>query len=291
MFNRILKAIARWWNSPTVPTTPPVESDPILPASSSTVPYGKDPAQYFTLNLPARRASELLALFLIAHGGGWWQGDADAPNVVDAKKAWLNPMGIAFGSISYRLGTRSTPKIDPYMEAQDVAAALAYLRKHGAELGIDVDRIALAGHSAGGQLTAEGITALGVEVACYLGLDTACYSVPDAMRLNIRDPDLKQIYVDAFGTDPAFQAKCDPLGNMKSAPPPMLLACSTQRGKANIAQANVFAEKARSFDTPAEVIEVDLPHGEMNSKLGTTDTPVAADYTARVQDFVLRWIG
>ena len=177
------------------------------------------------------------------------------------------------------------------MEAQDVADLVAYLRAHADELGIDMDRFVLAGHSAGGELTAQAITVLGVKANGYLGLDSACYSVPDAMRVPIRDPELKQIYLDAWGTDPAYWAKCDPLGNMASAPPPMLLACSTDRGMANKPQADAFAAKARTFDVQADVIEVDLKHGEMNSMLGRTDTPEAADYTAKAMDFVRKCIG
>jgi acetyl esterase/lipase len=268
-----------------------VDPDPVLPAKVLTIQWGKDPQQTVTLYMPARRASERVAIFLLFHGGGWWQGDPDAPNVVDAKVSWLNPQGIAFASGGYRLGTRSTPKITPDMEAEDVADLVAYLRAHADELGIDMKRFVLAGHSAGGELTAEAITTLCVEATGYLGLDTACYSVKDAMKLNIRDPDLARIYKDAWGSDPAFWAKWDPLGNMKSAPPPMLLACSTKRGKANTAQANAFAGKARTFGVEAEVIEVDLEHGEMNSMLGRTDTPEAAAYTAKAMAFVRECIG
>ena len=271
--------------------TPVPDPDPILPAKVLSFQWGKDPQQTVTIYMPARRASERVAIFLLFHGGGWWQGDPDAPNVVDAKVSWLNPQGIAFASGGYRLGTRSTPKITPDMEAQDVAGLVAYLRAHADELGIDMKRFVLAGHSAGGELTAQAITTLGVKANGYLGLDTACYSVPDAMRIPIQDPDLKRVYVDAWGNDPAYWAKCSPLENMRAAPPPMLLACSTKRGKANTAQANAFAAKARTFGVQADMIEVDLEHGEMNSMLGRTDTPTAAAYTAQAMDFVRKCIG
>lgn len=295
MFDTI-KALFGWpWfprkPKPTTPPQPAPDPDPVLPAKVLNIQWGKDPQQTVTIYMPARRASERVAIVLLFHGGGWWQGDPDAANVVDAKVSWLNLQGIAFASGGYRLGTRSMPKITPDMEAQDVHDLVDYLRAHADELGIDMDRFVLSGHSAGGELTAQAITTLGVKANGYLGLDSACYSVPDAMCIPIQDPDLKRIYADAWGNDPAYWAKCSPLENMRTTPPPMLLACSTKRGKANTAQANAFAAKARTFDVQADVIEVDLEHGEMNSMLGRTDTPVAAAYTAQATAFVRECIG
>ena len=293
MFDTI-KALLGWpWfpRKPMPKPQPQPDPDPVLPAKSLTLQWGKDPQQTVTIYMPARRASERVAIFLMFHGGGWWQGDPDAPNVVDAKVSWLNPQGIAFATGGYRLGTRSTPKITPDMEAQDVADLVAYLRANADELGIDMGRFVLSGHSAGGELTAEALTTLGVKANGYLGLDTACYSVPDAMRIPIQDPDRKRIYTDAWGDDPAFWAKCSPMENMRTTPPPMLLACSTDRGKANKPQADAFAAKARTFGVQADVIEVDLEHGEMNSMRGRADTPEAARYTPLVQDFVRGCIG
>ena len=277
-------ALFRW---PRRKPQPEPDPDPVLPAESRRVEYGNDPMQYVTLDLPARRKSERVRVFLIVHGGGWWQGDADAPNVVDAKVAWLNPQGIALGSISYRLGTKSTPRIGPDMEADDVAAAVAYLRAHADELGIDADRIVLAGHSAGGHLSALGITRLGVTVAGFVGLDSACYNVVQAME----GPHPEDPFGIAFGDDPAFWEECCPTANMTKTPPPMLLAASTQRGPANIPQAEAFARKAIGFDGRAEVYQAALEHGEVNSLLGTTDTPEAAALTAKVQAFVDSVIG
>lgn len=276
----------RWWNRKKPAPQPPPDPDPVLPAKVISIQWGKDQQQTVTLYMPARRASERVALVLMFHGGGWWQGDPDAPNVVDAKKALFNPEGIAFATGGYRLGTKSTPKIDPYMEAQDVAALCAYLHQNGKDLGLDMSRFVVLAHSAGAHLAGLGFTALGVEANGFGGLDSAVYNVPKGMK----GPHPADPFDIAFGSDPVFWAKCDPYGNMKSAPPPMLLACSTDR-RENKPQADEFARKAIGLGGQAEVIEVDLEHGEMNSMLGRTDTPIAADYTAKVMAFVRKCIG
>ena len=81
-------SITDWLNSPTAggikkpAPQPPPDPDPVLPAKVISIQWGKDQQQTVTLYMPARRASERVALVLMFHGGGWWQGDPDAPNVV-----------------------------------------------------------------------------------------------------------------------------------------------------------------------------------------------------------------
>ena len=61
-------ALFRW---PRRKPQPEPDPDPVLPAESRRVEYGNDPMQYVTLDLPARRKSERVRVFLIVHGGGW----------------------------------------------------------------------------------------------------------------------------------------------------------------------------------------------------------------------------
>lgn len=123
------------------------------------------------------------------HGGGWAMGDYqgdDAPkdaskttipqhsqttqksgdisNIVAADSAYkvfkrvLNS-GITFVSIDYRLSQEAAFPAQIY----DVKGAVRYLRAHAEEYGIDPNRIAAAGNSAGGHLTAELATTGGVQ--------------------------------------------------------------------------------------------------------------------------------
>lgn len=82
---------------------------------------------------------------VVIHGGGWDGGDRK--QLADANHR-LAARGYAVAAISYRLA----PQHPWPAAADDVVAAVAYLRARGAELGIDPDRIVLFGRSAGGQL-------------------------------------------------------------------------------------------------------------------------------------------
>lgn len=92
---------------------------------------------------------------LFLHGGGWLVGSRTA---LGPTYAGMTPTpfervaraGIAVASADYRL---SGEAIWP-AQLDDVRAALRWLREHGPEHGLDADRIATWGESAGGHLAA-----------------------------------------------------------------------------------------------------------------------------------------
>jgi acetyl esterase/lipase len=96
-----------------------------------------------------RAVGEMPAPCVVAiHGGAWREGDRTESKAVRQCNDWLARHGYAVASIDYRL----VPKAIWPAQRDDVLAALAYLRVHAAELGIDPARFVLLGRSAGGQL-------------------------------------------------------------------------------------------------------------------------------------------
>ncbi|MEU2793403.1 alpha/beta hydrolase [Streptomyces sp. NPDC007100] len=82
------------------------------------------------------------------HGGGWTVGTLDTEQHWAARIAALS--GAVVISVAYRLSPEN-----PYPAAlNDAYAVLAWTHEHAAELGVDPDRIAVGGHSAGGNLAA-----------------------------------------------------------------------------------------------------------------------------------------
>jgi acetyl esterase/lipase len=84
---------------------------------------------------------------LILHGGSWESGSRT--EFAHLNHHWAQ-RGIIVASMDYRLAPRA---IWP-AQAQDVRAALGYLRTNAAEFGIDPDRVIIMGRSAGGQIAA-----------------------------------------------------------------------------------------------------------------------------------------
>jgi len=83
---------------------------------------------------------------LLVHGGGWSQGDRTQ---LKGYGGLLGRRGYTCVASEYRLtGEALWPA-----QVEDVKCAIRYMRANAAELGIDPDRIAVSGNSAGGHLS------------------------------------------------------------------------------------------------------------------------------------------
>jgi acetyl esterase/lipase len=97
--------------------------------------------------IPRHGVRPLPALLWI-HGGGYVIGSADQDDL--QVKSIVAQAGCAAVSVDYRLAPE-TPHPGP---VEDCYAALKWLHANAAELGVDADRIAIGGASAGGGLAA-----------------------------------------------------------------------------------------------------------------------------------------
>lgn len=100
-----------------------------------------------TLDFWRSNAPDPRPLVVFIHGGGWISGDKSH---FAEEAAWLATEGYACAAIEYRLAP-----LHPYPAAVlDAQAAVAYCRANAGELGIDPERVASFGSSAGGHLAA-----------------------------------------------------------------------------------------------------------------------------------------
>ena len=82
-------------------------------------------------------------------GGGWVNG---SPAQFELQAEYLATRGMVAFCPNYR--TKSRNSTTPFESVQDAKSAIRYLKIHGDELGIDVNRIVASGGSAGGHLAA-----------------------------------------------------------------------------------------------------------------------------------------
>lgn len=242
------------------------------------MPYGQDARQRMDVYLPAH-ATAAPVIFMV-HGGAWRLGDKAADAVVSHKVArWVNS-GYVFVSTNYKM----LPDAGPLEQARDVARALAQAQSQAASWGADPSRFILMGHSAGAHLvallTASPTAAQALGVRPWLGsvlLDSAALDV-----VRIMDDRHHRFYDQAFGKDPAYWAAASPWHALNALARPFLAVCSSRRSDA-CAQARPFVDKARSLGVPAQLLEQDLSHTEINAQLGQ-----AGRYTEAVDAFMSR---
>ena len=130
-------------------------------------------AQYVDLYVPPME--EPAPLFVLIHGGGFAFNDAQSRQA-QFMYHYFADHGFACASVNYRLSTEAA-----YPAAVcDVKAAVRFLCRNAAEYGIDAERIAVWGESAGGYLAC--MTALSAPEAFS---DTLCIGETEDARFEM----------------------------------------------------------------------------------------------------------
>lgn len=250
--------------------------------------YGPRPLQ--KLDLWRARASRPAPLVIFVHGGGWKRGDKNNATGT-TKVTHLLGRGYAVASIDYDL----VPEATVEQQAADVALAVAWLRNHAAENGLDPKRIVLMGHSAGAHLVAlvgtdpTYLAAAGLSLSALSGvvaIDGACYDVPAQIATGVTF--MHDTYVQAFGSNPARQHRLSPVFQAAAPNAPAFLLLHVARSD-GVAQAKELADALAAAGTPVEREGFSgtglRGHMEINRSIGDPAypaTPVLDTWLARL---------
>ena len=237
------------------------------------ISYGSDLLQ--TLDYwPGANANAPLVVFV--HGGGWSRGDKRMMQGSDKLRHW-QAQGYAVASLNYRL----VPDATVEQEAQDVAAATAFLKAR-----FKPRRMALVGHSAGAHLVAlvgtdpSYLQSAGLSFADLAGvvpLDGAAYDVP--LQLEEGPRIMQRTYRQAFGADAARQTRLSPTAQARAPNAAEFLILHVQR-EDGIRQSEALGAALRGAGTSARV--QGFPgtglrgHAEINRHMGDEDYAATA---------------
>lgn len=226
------------------------------------------------LDIYAPEGASGAPVFIHVHGGGWRNGNR---KYVQSKPDWFVSKGWVFTSIDYRL----LPEAPVATQANDVAAAFAWVRANIAKHGGSPDRIAVSGHSAGCHLTA--LTGCRGDLDGARALVLCDVDVYDIKAQADRDA-LRQVHMDAF-PDPEQWAALSPVTHAATPHMPMLIAYSRVKGHKRSAQD--FASALKHGGTHAELYDGSAySHFSINRGFGEE----TGGFTGAAMDFLHRFV-
>ena len=179
---------------------------------------------------------------VFVHGGGWSNGN---PDQWFPQCRYFALRGLVAASVQYRLRTKS---VDVDGCLADCKSAIRYLRRHATELGINPQKIAVVGESAGGHLAA----ALGTIATFNHPEDDLSYSaVPDAMVLLNPITDLSTKWGNSLGEKAMVLS---PLHHISKRTPPTLLIHGDSDQGVSLKQSQDFAKCMTELGRPGRLI-------------------------------------
>jgi acetyl esterase/lipase len=206
-------------------------------------------------------------------GGGWSSG---TPGQFAPHAKLLRARGMVAILADYRVATRHQVKADACV--RDAKSALRYVRANARRLGIDPNRIAAGGGSAGGHLAAATAAVRGFEEP---GEDLAVSSQPNALVLfnpvlvlgAVAGAELPQdpIRLDAkrFGVPPA---ELSPYHQLQRNGPPTLIFHGEADTTVPIASIELYRERAVSLGIACELVRYPgQTHGFFNYGRGNNE--------------------
>ena len=237
------------------------------------------------------------------HGGGFTGGDK-AEYRSASVSADLCRAGYVVVSCNYVLGPKSKEGVWPQNIA-DCRNAVRWVRAHAKELGVNPDKIAVAGGSAGGYLAL--MVGLSDDKTGPGGDPTAKHSAKVSAVIDMYGvvSFAKRGKGEVPGTSPAEQAAYLPESQCDAQDPAVLILHGTADTTVDIAQSDDMAKALRSAKTPFEYIVVEgAPHtfdlhpkGKGWKRTGVvagaevSSTSDKSDLTEATLDFLARSIG
>lgn len=189
-------------------------------------------------------------------GGGWVGGN---PSQFYPHCQYLASRGMFAAAAEYRI--KNKHKTTPYECVKDGKSAVRYLRANAKSLGIDPDRIAAGGGSAGGHVAAATATVIPFN---ELGEDTAVSCIPNSLVL------FNPVYdngPNGYGHDrvKAHWKEFSPLHNIRKGMPPAIVFLGTKDKLIPVKTGEAFRDKMNAVGSKSVLfLYKDQPHGFFN---------------------------
>lgn len=217
------------------------------------VAYGDDYWQKLDIYLPCEKGLRNLPVLCFLHGGAW----------VNGFKEWMGymaPVLVDLPAIFVSASYRHAPDAKFPKQAEDCAAAMAWVWRHIEEYGGDANRLFIGGHSAGGHLAALVTLCPGFRRAQGLPDDVVkgCFPVSAAFDMRGRpgeDP-VRRGKILALLESDADRIAASPIAHTEGNRTPFLVTWGTEDFPELIRQAQDMVTALRRDRAPVEAIEL-----------------------------------
>lgn len=168
---------------------------------SASTEYGDEKFHKFDLYVPADNTKSNYGLVVYLHAGGFTTGDkADDKDMLQ----WLCSKGYVAAGINYTLRDENHENASVYSQSMEIQASIGVIKSEAAKLGYNLDKMAIAGGSAGGTLA-----------MLYAYRDAEISPIPVKMLFEAVGP--SSFFVedwDIYGLDKSAEAAADLFGVM-----------------------------------------------------------------------------
>lgn len=222
------------------------------PHSRLDLAYGDTPKQGIDLFLPADGTGEPAPVLVFIHGGYWQRFDRKSYSFVAA------PL-VAAGAAVALLGYDLAPAVRMDRIVAEIRTGLAWLWRNATSHRIDPGRIHLAGHSAGGHLTA---MALATDWAGQWGLPADLIKGATAISGVFDLEPIRLCYLnEVLAMDRAEALRNSPLSLPLRGRCPVLVTVGARETPAFLAQSDAYAAALARAGWPSELlVQADLDH-------------------------------
>jgi len=211
---------------------------------------------------PGPAAARERPAVIVVHGGGWRSGErSDFPSW----DAWLADEGYVVFDIDYRLAPPPTWREAP----ADVACAVGWVKENSARYGVDPERVALMGRSAGSQLAlltayeggraapAPGCAARGVRDTGVAAV-AAFYAPTDLSRLARMGylPGMDGFVGGPLGAVPGRYRNLSPVSRVDPDDPPTFLAYGGDDQTVPPSQSELLGGRLEKAGVPHRLVEL-----------------------------------
>ena len=204
---------------------------------------------------PGWKESDKRPSIVFFFGGGWTNGTIKS---FETQCSYLASRGMVAARADYRVKSRQG--VTPKECVEDAKSAVRWMRQNAAKLGVDPDRIAAGGGSAGGHIAACTTLTPGLDAA---GEDTTISCKANALVLYnpvlFFGPQIAQ----QIGNDEALAKALSPTLHLEKDSPPTLLMYGT--ADFLLTQGNDFMKRSKELGHKSEMFLAEgQPHGFYN---------------------------